>query len=69
MPELGPYGSVRGALSNGCLYRDWVPTPSSAVKRPNHIQTSTNRRRLSVVITILHEFTLHSSRFLENVVV
>jgi len=23
MPELGPYGSVRGALSNGCLYRDW----------------------------------------------
>jgi len=24
MPELGKYGSVRGALSNGCLYRDWV---------------------------------------------
>jgi hypothetical protein len=23
MPELGKYGSVRGALSNGCLYRDW----------------------------------------------
>jgi hypothetical protein len=24
MPELGKYGSVRGALSNGCLYRDWA---------------------------------------------
>ncbi len=24
MPELGQYGSVRGAPSNGCLYRDWV---------------------------------------------
>jgi hypothetical protein len=23
MPELGKYGSVRGALSNGCLYRDY----------------------------------------------
>jgi len=22
MPKLGTYGSVRGALSNGCLYRD-----------------------------------------------
>lgn len=22
MPELGPYGSVRGALGNGCPYRD-----------------------------------------------
>ena len=29
MPELGPYGSVRGALSNGCLYRDWIVTPSN----------------------------------------
>ena len=37
MPESGPYGSVRGALSNGCLYRDspkcvrwvraWRPQP------------------------------------------
>ena len=26
MPELGTYGSVRGALSNRCLYRD----PNSA---------------------------------------
>ena len=24
MPKLGTYGSVRGALSNGCLYRDCV---------------------------------------------
>ena len=25
MPELGPYGSVRGALSNGRPYRDPGP--------------------------------------------
>ena len=24
MPELGQYGSVRGVLSNGCFYRDWL---------------------------------------------
>ena len=26
MPELGTYGSVRGALSNGRLYRDGTTT-------------------------------------------
>jgi hypothetical protein len=32
MPELGTYGSVRGALSNGCLYRDC--TTSTAELKP-----------------------------------
>ena len=27
MPELGPYGSVRGALSNGRPYRDCDQCP------------------------------------------
>jgi hypothetical protein len=34
MPELGPYGSVRGALSNERPYRDsGAPFKSSAYRR------------------------------------
>jgi len=31
MPELGTYGSVRGAPSDGRPYRDWPP-----IDRPRH---------------------------------
>jgi hypothetical protein len=37
MPELGPYGSVRGALSNGRPYRDSgapFPPENSTTERP-----------------------------------
>ena len=37
MPKLGTYGSVRGALSNGCLYRD-CGLSTNHYLRPNPAQ-------------------------------
>ena len=37
MPKLGTYGSVRGACSNGCLYRD-CGLATNHYLRPNPAQ-------------------------------
>jgi hypothetical protein len=75
---VGQYSIGADSLVKARLYRNksignsqpnQVPTPSSAIEQPNHIQTTGYRRRLSAVITIIQKFPHHASRFLENVVV
>ena len=40
MPELGPYGSVRGARGNSRPYRD--PRPIASVRHQKSLQRSTS---------------------------
>src|SRR5665647_1077995 len=48
MPELGPYGSVRGARGNSRPYREsWIsslPRAAFGAKRPFAVETSGDRR-------------------------
>jgi hypothetical protein len=59
MPELGPYGSVRGALSNGRPYRD-SGAPVSYNSRAIH--TAFTRRDPFTIVTRLLLITSANQR-------
>jgi hypothetical protein len=47
MPESGPYGSVRGALSNECPYRD-RPLSRAMTSGESFFQTTSAAGRRSI---------------------